>query len=246
MNEAEVDASLSATLNALPFEPLLGRYREHNEFLFLDRVLDEALVADMTDEYRRLATSVHRNNIPGVRKCGNLGYRILQERAPTMDALYRSPSFVAFVSRLAGSELELKGRDDEHACSVYSYTERGDRMCYHYDHCGCEHGASYSVIIGLINDSRAEFEAKIHRRDWHRRTRTIRLATHPGSMMIFCGSNLYHSVTPLRAAEERVVLSLAYVMPNKHARGFRRFTENVKDAALYFGVPALFQRNYKR
>jgi hypothetical protein len=162
-----------------------------------------------------------------------------------MDALYRSPALIDFVRTLSGEDLELKSMNDEHACTLYAYSESGDHMCYHYDHCGCEHGASYSLILGLINDTRACFEAQLHKKSWRQRTRKLSFSTHPGHWMFFCGSKLRHAVTPIAAHDERVVLSLAYVKRDKQSRGIRRVAENVKDAALYFGLSALFQRSTK-
>lgn len=243
--EANVDEALAASLSSLREPTMQRRYREQEEFLYFNDGIGDELLARMLDEYEGLRSRVHRNHIPGVRKCGNVGYRAIQEHAPTMDALYRSPSLLRFVSELAGEDLVLKSTRDEHACALYSYSEGGDRMCYHYDHCGCEHGASYSLIIGLINRTQARFEAKLHKKSWRRRTRKLSFSTDPGHWMFFCGSKIWHAVTPIAPHDERVVLSLAYVKRDKHSKGWRRMAENAKDAALYFGLPALFQRNLR-
>jgi hypothetical protein len=101
------------------------------------------------------------------------------------------------------------------------------------------------VIIGLVNRSRALLRCRLHTKNPHRDVRELDVATYPGTVVAFCGSKIYHAVTPLREGEYRVVLSLSYVTEQKHPKGFWRFTENAKDSLLYFGLPAILQRNYR-
>ena len=70
------------------------------------------------------------------------------------------------------------------------------------------------------------------------------LATTPGSLTFFCGDKPYHRITPLGKNEERISYSFAYVTEGAEAKGMARFQENLKDALLYFGPKALFQKNY--
>jgi len=79
-----------------------------------------------------------------------VGYLAIQEQAPRMASVYRSGALLGLSSRLAKKDLVLKHSNDEHACALYAYDHRGDGINYHYDTCGCEMGASYAIIIGLI------------------------------------------------------------------------------------------------
>lgn len=239
----KADDAIAKAIAALNFDRVSKTYSDQNECVFLEHVLPPELLKPMLDDFERLRKDVHHNHVPFVRKGGNIGYRTLLKRAPAMMALYHSPAFIAFMSRLAGRELFLKSPEDDHACAVYSYTEKGDFMRPHYDTCGCEQGASYTIIVGLIDRSKSRLACQLFKDDPSKTAKTIELETHPGSMTIFNGSKLWHSVTPLGEGEERVVLSLSYMTDTKVAPTVR-FKENVKDALLYFGLPSVFQQNY--
>lgn len=240
----ETNDTIAKTIGALDFDRVEKQYWEQNECVFLERVLPPELLEAMLGDLERLRRHVRRNHVPFVRKGGNIGYRTLLEHAPAMMSLYHSPAFIAFMSRLAGKQLYLKSPDDDHACAVYSYTERGDYMRPHYDTCGCEEGASYTIIIGLVARSTSRLCCHLFKDDPSKPEKTIELETHPGTMAIFNGSKLWHSVTPLRGGEERVVLSLSYMTDTPVKRSVR-LKENVKDALLYFGLPSVFQQNYQ-
>lgn len=206
----------------------------------LHQVIPEPTLEQLRDDYRAVRDAAHRSSIPTVRRCSDIGFSTIRERAPRIAALYRSSELVNFVSRLVGRRVELK--TDEHACAVYAYTVPGDFMHYHYDTCGCEQGASYTVNLSLIDQSSMRFRAKLFKRYWTQRTRYLELATAPGSMLVYCGSNIYHSVSKLRRDEERVIVSMTYVAEGKQGRGLTRLKERVKDSALYFGLPSLVRR----
>ncbi len=239
----DADGAMAKAIAALDFDRIHKTYADQNECVFLEHALPPEILDPILGEYERLRNHVHRNHVPFVRKGGNIGYRTLLKHAPIMMSLYHSPAFIAFMSRLAGKELFLKSPDDDHACAVYSYTEQGDFMRPHYDTCGCEQGASYTIIIGLIDKSSSRLACHLFKGDQNKPEKTIELKTHPGSMAIFNGSKLWHSVTPLGSGEERVVLSLSYMTDTKVSPAVR-FKENIKDALLYFGLPSVFQQNY--
>jgi hypothetical protein len=62
----------------------------------------------------------------------------------------------------------------------------------------------------------------------------------PGSLVVFNGDTVYHSVTPSRAGDRRVVFTMEYVTSREMGRG-RRAWSNLKDAFAYFGVRTLWQ-----
>jgi NADP-dependent 3-hydroxy acid dehydrogenase YdfG len=163
--------------------------------------------------------------------------------APGITALYRSPVFLELMARLTGKPMYLKSEQDDHACATYEYTRAGDGMKFHYDTCGCDEGASYSMIIPLVNRSTQQLICDLHRKDPGRTLKRLTLTTRPGSMVLFCGSKVWHGVTPLGKDERRIVLSLSYASKPEMPAA-RRLSENVKDALLYFGPSALWQRNY--
>ena len=82
----------------------------------------------------------------------------------------------------------------------------------------------------------------MHRSRAQRQPVELRLATHPGTFILFNGDKLWHSVTPLGENEERVSLTLEYVTdPSMHPA--KRLFSNLKDAFAYFGFRAVFRRH---
>jgi hypothetical protein len=237
---------LAGALSRLSFDNIAREYWEQDEFVFVPNALPQSLIDELVAEYRSLGPrAAHRSWIPRARKAGTVGYGTIQRQAPRMAATYQSRAMLELSSRLAKKDLVLKHANDDHAAALYVYDHAGDGINYHYDTCGCEMGASYAIIIGLINQSSSVFAADLYKRTQSQPIRHVAYATPPGSMLLFCGDNVWHEATPVRDNEERVVLCLSYVMRGKHVQGFKRFTENIRDAFFYFGPSSVFQKNYR-
>jgi hypothetical protein len=175
--------------------------------------------------------------MPLIRSAQNVGWRTLQRISPLATALYSSPAFLEWMGLLAGRPLQLKDRADDHACTTYEYTRAGDHMRPHYDTCGCEPGASYTQLLALHDQStqRLIVDLPAERRA---------LQTRPGTLVVFCGSKVRHSVSPLGAGERRVMLSMSYAS-DPTMTPWNRLYQNVKDALLFFG-PGVLLRGVRR
>ena len=242
--QSSIDARIAAATAALDLDAIERTYRDQDEFVFIEKALPASLTNELVREYERLPRSaVHRSWVPASRQAGTVGYGAIVRHAPLMNAVYRSPAMLGLSRRLAGKDLVLKSSKDEHACALYAYDRPGDSIGYHYVTCGCELGASYAVIIGLVNRSRVRFVAELYKRTGSQPVRYVEHETPPGSMLLFCGDNVWHATSPIRRGEERVVMCLSYVKRGKHIKGIRRLTENLRDAVFYFGLPALLQRH---
>ena len=243
--ESPVEAEVRAAVEALDFDALKREFDDQAELVFVPGFLRGAIVDTMIDEAQSLLPAVHRTRLPFVRKAGTVGQELIGQRAPTLHAVHRSPALLDLASRLSGISLSFKSEHDAHAAALYCYERPGDHVGFHYDHCGCEETASYTATIGLVHETSARVEFHLHKDDPDRPMRQLLVAMHPGSLVLFCGSKAYHRVTPLGRDEQRIVYSFAYVREGKRLTGFPRLIENVKDAILYFGPRAIFQRNYR-
>jgi len=244
--ESPYEASIRAAIGAVDVEKVLAEFREQNEFIFIPRFLPDEMVAAMQAEYRGFsAREIHRVYVPFFRKAGTISHNAIAARAPLTHALYRSPAMLAFASRLANRTLELKNDVDAHAAALYVYQRRGDHVGFHYDDCGCEGTASYTATFGVINRTTSKVDVQLYRKHPVQPMRELQVSMTEGSLVFFCGAKAHHRVTPLGDDEERVTYSFAYVTEGKRLGGFRRFQENIKDAVLYFGPKAIFQKNYK-
>jgi hypothetical protein len=216
------------------------RYRDQDEFVYLERWLPSSLVDRMLAEVERVRPAINRNYIPRHKKGGSVSFYTLLEQAPTIVELYRSPAFIAFLAELTGRRLQACPPSDPHSCALYFYTEPGDHIGFHFD-TSYYRGARYTVLLGLIERSSSRLVCQLYKKNPSRTPVELELATHPGTLILFNGDKLWHRVTPLGDDEERVSLTLEYVTdPSMHPA--KRLVSNLKDAFAYFGFRAVFRR----
>jgi hypothetical protein len=240
------EAAIAQAIGALDVEGLVREFREQDEFIFVPRFLPAELVAGMQEELRSFSPQeIHRVYVPFIRKAGTIGHTAIAQRAPLLYALYRAPAMLELASQLAAAKLELKNDVDAHAAALYVYQRPGDHVAFHYDDCGCEGKASYTATFGILNRTNSQVHFQLFVKDPLRPMKELQISMTAGSFVFFCGAKAHHRVTPLAKGEERAAYSFAYVREGKRLRGYRRFKENIKDAILYFGPKAIFQKNYR-
>jgi hypothetical protein len=232
---------VSHAIQAIDFEPTYRTYWEQNECVVFEQFLPAAVVEHyLLPEIERLRAEVHRNYIPKHKKGGSVSFYTLTAKAPIFLDLYRSPAFIEFISRLVGTTVMPCPDNDPHACALYFYTEPGDHIGFHYD-TSYYKGARYTILMGLVQHSaECRLIAQLYKADPRREMQELRLVTPPGAMVLFNGNKLWHSITPLEAGAERIVLTMEYV--TDPAMGpFHRFVSNMKDAIAYFGFSAVLR-----
>ncbi|MGH7277193.1 MAG: HalD/BesD family halogenase [Candidatus Rokuibacteriota bacterium] len=233
-----VQEELTRALATFDVPTVRERYWMQNEFVYLERWLPAPVVERLVAEVERVRPAIHRNYIPRHKKGGSVSYYTLAEQAPAILALYRAPAFIAFLESVTGRRLGPCPRTDPHACALYFYTEPGDHIGFHYDR-SYYRGTRYTVLIGLIERSSSRLLCQPYRRRPERPPVEVRLATDPGTLVLFNGNNLWHAISPLGEGEERVSLTLEYVT-DAAMTPLGRFVSNTKDAVAYFGFRSVF------
>ena len=234
-----VAESVARVLAGVDVEAVRRRYWDQNEFVYLERWLPAPLIDRMLAEVDRVRPAINRNYIPRHKKGGSVSFHTLVEQAPTIIALYRAPAFVDFLARLTGVRLQACPPSDPHSCALYFYTEPGDHIGFHFD-TSYYRGARYTVLLGLVERSSSRLVCQPFKKEPTRAPLEVRLATHPGTFILFNGDKLWHAITPLGEGEERVSLTLEYVTdPSMHP--VKRLFSNLKDAVAYFGFRAVFR-----
>ncbi len=237
---------VNGAIEAIDFNGTHRVYWEQNESLFINQFLSTDVVEHyLLPEVERLRPHIHRNYIPRHKKGGSVSYYTLLEKASVFLMLYRCPAFIDFVSRLVNAQVRPCPENDPHACALYFYTEPGDHIGFHYD-TSYYKGARYTVLMGLVQRSEhCQLVCQLYKNDPKREVKEVQVSTQPGSMVIFNGDKLWHTITPLEKGEERVVLTMEYVTSPEMGT-FKRFVSNMKDAVAYFGVSALFGSRSRR
>ena len=238
----EVDAIWRDRFGTLELAAERARFVADGEFAVFPELLPGAFVARVIAEID--AAQPRRSKVPLIRSAQHVGWRTLQRIAPLSAALYRSPVFLDWMTALVGRPMQLKDPADDHACATYEYTRAGDHMRSHYDACGCEEGASYTQLLSLCDRSTQRLIVDLHTKDDRPVERRL-IQTLPGTLVVFCGSKVWHGVSPLGAGQRRVNLSMSYAS-DPTMKPWKRLYENVKDALLYFGPSALVRGVWSR
>ena len=236
---AAVAGEVQAAIGRLDLARLEAEYWAQGEFLFVPDALPAATVARLLADVERLEPGLNRNFIPRHKKGGSVSHFDIATGGPGLLALYRSPALRAALSRLVRAPLLICPDADPHACALYFYTEAGDHMGHHYD-TSYYRGARYTALVGLVQASASRLLCRLHTREPGRAPRDLAVETTPGSLVLFNGDTVYHGVSPARAGDRRVVLTLEYVTSREMGRVQRAFSD-LKDAFAYFGVRSLWQ-----
>jgi phosphatidylglycerophosphate synthase len=241
---SSLDASLMVRLRGLEPGQLHAAFAAQGAFIHLREFLPAALSARLVETVEAVRSDVHRNYLPRHKQGGSVSRHVLDERAPFIGELYRSPTLVGWLESVAGERLQLSPPDDAHAYALYFYTRPGDHIGWHYD-TSYYRGRRYTVLLGVLDNSSCCLDYELHTREPGVLVVPGSVRIPPGGLVFFDGDKLRHRITPLAAGEERVSLTFEYVTdPRMHAAG--RLVSNMKDAIAYFGFRQVFRRVLSR
>ena len=183
--------------------------------------------------------TVNRNYLPGHKQGGSVSRHTLDEMAPFVAQLYRSPALLDWLSELAGERLQVSPPDDPHAYALYFYTRPGDHIGWHYD-TSYYAGRRYTLLLGVIDQSSCRLDYELHTREKDATVIPGSVQIPPGGIVFFDGDKLRHRISPLGENERRVSLTFEYVTNPKMHFGWRLIS-NMKDAFGYFGFRQVFR-----
>jgi hypothetical protein len=230
---------LTASLAGLSLPELRQQFLSQGKFLYLPQFLPASLTASLVAAANELSAAVNRNYLPGHKQGGSVSRHAIDELAPRIAELYRSPQLLGWLSQLAGEPLQVSPPDDPHAYALYFYTEPGDHIGWHYD-TSYYAGRRYTVLLGVIDESSCRLDYELHTRERDRPAVAGSLQIAPVGLVFFDGDALRHRISPLRAGERRISLTFEYLTdPRMH--GFWRFVSNMKDSLAYFGFRQVFR-----
>jgi hypothetical protein len=233
-----VAEEMARAVAGLDVDAVRATYWAQDEFVVLEQWLPAPVVAGLQADMERVRPAIHRNYIPRHKKGGSVSHHTLAAEAPAILALYHAPAFLGFLRTVTKRDVGPCPGADPHACALYFYTEPGDHIGFHYD-TSYYKGTRYTVLVGLVERSSSRLACQLYRGHPERPPVDLSLATDPGTLVLFNGDKLWHSITPLGVGEERVSLTLEYVT-DARMTPVKRFVSNMKDAVAYFGFRAVF------
>ena len=213
---------------------------EQGSFLHLGEFLPPEDTARLIAAVADVTPAVNRNYLPGHKQGGSVSRHTLDELAPYVAELYRSPALIQWLSELAGEPLQVSPADDPHAYALYFYTRPGDHIGWHYD-TSYYAGRRYTLLLGVIDESSCRLDYELHTREEGAAVIPGSVQIPPGGLVFFDGDKLRHRISPLGENERRVSLTFEYVTNPKMHFGWRVIS-NMKDAFGYFGFRQVFRR----
>jgi len=233
-----------ARLGDIPVPALRRQFMEQGAFLYLSDFLLPEVTAQLVAAVAAVEKTVNRNYLPGHKQGGSVSRHTLDELAPFVAELYRSPALIEWLSQIAGERLQMSPADDPHAYAFYFYTRPGDHIGWHYD-TSYYAGRRYTLLLGVIDESSCRLDYELHTREKGVSLVPGSVQIPPGGLVFFDGDKLRHRITPLGENEMRVSLTLEYVTDPKMHFGWRVIS-NMKDAFGYFGFRQVFRRRGQR
>jgi hypothetical protein len=237
--DVALDRALAARLQGLDAWALQRRYRDQGSFLYLPEFLSPEVTARLIAAVSAVEGHVNRNYLPGHKQGGSVSRHAVDELAPFIAEVYRSPALIAWLGRLAGEPLQVSPPEDAHAYALYFYTRAGDHIGWHYD-TSYYAGRRYTLLIGLIDESSCRLDYELRTREAGAKIVAGSVRIPAGGLVFFDGDKLKHRITPLAAGERRVSLTLEYLTDPRMHRGWRLIS-NMKDAVAYFGFRQVFR-----
>lgn len=213
---------------------------EQGAFVYLSEFLPPDAIAQLVAAVAAVKDSVNRNYLPGHKQGGSVSRYTLDDLAPFIGDLYRSPALIGWLGEVAGESLQVSPADDPHAYALYFYTRPGDHIGWHYD-TSYYAGRRYTLLIGVIDESSCRLDYELHTREEGATVVPGSVQIPPGGLVFFDGDKLRHRISPLGENEVRVSLTFEYVTNPKMHFGWRVIS-NMKDAFGYFGFRQVFRR----
>ncbi|HWG71601.1 MAG TPA: hypothetical protein VN692_19465 [Steroidobacteraceae bacterium] len=231
---------MNSTWEDLDAQALRREFVDQGSFVSIRNFLEPGAVAQLSAAVAAVSPAVNRNYLPGHKQGGSVGRHVIDGLAPFIADLYRSPSLIGWLERLAGERLQLSPPEDAHAYALYFYTRPGDHIGWHYD-TSYYVGRRYTLLLGVIDESSCRLDYELHTREARASVVPGSLRMAPGDLVFFDGDKLRHRITPLGAGERRVSLTFEYVT-DQSMHPWRRVISNMKDAIGYFGFRQVFRR----
>ena len=208
--------------------------------MYLSDFLAPQVTAQLVAAVAAVEPAINRNYLPGHKQGGSVSRHTLDQLAPFIAELYRSPALIGLLAKLAGERLQLSPPDDPHAYALYFYTKPGDYIGWHYD-TSYYAGRRYTVLLGVLDESSCRLDYELHTRETGMAVVSGSVQIPPGGLVFFDGDKLRHRISPLGENEKRVSLTFEYVT-DQRMHPWWRLISNLKDAVAYFGLRQVFSR----
>ena len=148
-------------------------------------------------------------------------------------SLYYSEDLLISINKLLNKYLQRVSLNDNNACSLLIYTNKGDYIDWHYDTSNL-YGNRYTILLTLINKnlktndlSENEFTYKIDNIEH-------KIKLKENSLIIFEGNKIEHKSTPINNEEKRILMSMVFCdICQEDSNILLKISEKIKNKILY-------------
>jgi len=178
-----------------------------------------------------------RVHIPAHKRGVTIPYSDIRATHPEIARFYQNDALAERMSRVINARVMPTPLNDQSSCSVLIYEREGDRIGWHYDH-NFYNGRHFTALLPLVNENRLEQGLSSAELVVKTRCGTGTVLTPPNTLVLFEGAIVRHTVTPLRANERRIILSMTFCA-NPTTRPLLNLQRRFKEIA-YIGIRALW------
>jgi 2OG-Fe(II) oxygenase superfamily len=212
-------------------QPVLLETFRKDYLIRAEGFLDDSTLKTFRQECSDNMPRIVRGFVPTHKQGGTLSYETLHHHAVNCLSLYHSERMLNWVSDIVGVRVYPAGDHDQSACSILYYTQEGDYINWHVDP-NFYHGRQFTVLIVLINRSENGGLSA---------SNLMRKRPDGGEEVVFAGENdlvlfegtrIWHKVSPVKAGDVRVILSMTFNTDRKISL-FWELARRAKDTAFY-------------
>ena len=145
-----------------------------------------------------------------VRKANGINFfNLHKENYDGILELYYSNEFLNILSNIIGKPIQRISLSDPNACSLLTYTNKGDYINWHLDYSNY-YGDRYVVLLTIVNENseKDNLSKNLFKYTYNRKINSLKMKEN--SLIIFKGSEILHKSTAIDDNERRILLSMVF------------------------------------
>jgi hypothetical protein len=145
-----------------------------------------------------------------VRKANGINFfNLHKEKYDGILELYYSNDFLNILSDIIGKPVQRISLSDPNACSLLTYTNKGDHINWHLDYSNY-YGDRFVVLLTIVNENKEgdDLSANVFKYTYNGKIHSLKMKEN--SLVIFKGSEILHKSTPIDENERRILLSMVF------------------------------------
>ena len=122
-------------------------------------------------------------------------------------SLYYSEELILEINKILNIYLQRLSLNDNNACSLLIYTNKGDYIDWHYD-ISSLYGKRYTLLLTLINKNNITNELSENEFIYKLNNVENKIKLKENSLILFEGNKVLHKSTPINNNEKRIIFSM--------------------------------------